>query len=429
MLRTTLLMAVLMIFSSQIVSAQIQVPAERQQGPIAITNVEIHTVSNGVIENGTILFEDGVITAVGQNVTIPAGTRRIAMQGKQVYPGMIASQNQMGLYEIGAVDMTVDLNEQGNINPNIRPEVAVNPESRHIGTARSSGVLVAVSTPGGGLISGQSSAMNLDGWSWEQMLLESGVGLVINWPSPNNENNYTRTLRSAKEYFATARAYHRAVEAAENGNAPRPEADSKLEAMGPFLTGERPVLINANEVRQIQDAITWAVQEGLKPVIVGGRDAHLVAGQLVEHDVPVMITSVLTSPNRAWESYDNGYTLPARLHEAGVRIAITGGSSAPYAFRTRNEAGAAVAFGLSPLEAYKAVSLNPAQILGIDDRVGSIEPGKDATFIITDGFPLEYRTQIEQAFIQGREIDMMDVHKQFYEKYKQKIDTWESASN
>jgi imidazolonepropionase-like amidohydrolase len=405
--------------------AQNHIPAPPQNGAIALVGGTVHPVSGPAIEGGTVVFEDGVITAVGRDVQIPAGADRIDVSGLHVYPGLIDGFSQMGLYEIGAVDMTVDVNERGDINPNVRVELAVNPESRHIGTARSNGVLVTVTTPGGGwgagLISGSSAALVLDGWSWEQMTLRAPVAMNVTWPNPNNEDNYEQRIRELREAFASARAYRSARGAHEAGQGPRHPVDARWEAMIPVLEGDIPVVVSAGELRQLQDALEWAEDEGVRLVLRGGADAWYVAEHLAAKDIPLLLTSVMSAPNRVWEPYDGAYGLPARLHEAGVRFAITGGSSAPYANRLPYEAGSAVAFGLSADEALKALTLYPAQFLGIDDRVGSLEAGKDATLIITTGDPLDYPTTIERAFIQGRDIDMMDAHRFFFEKYMEKV--------
>lgn len=398
-----------------------QTPAPSQGQPIALIGGTIYTVSDGVIENGTILFEDGVITAIGTNVQIPMGTERVDVSGKEIYPGLIDSYSRMGIFEIGAVNMTVDINETGRFNPNISPEIAFNPESRHIGTARTNGVLTAVTAPGGGIIAGQSSAMMLDGWSWEDMVIKPGTGMIVNWPSAGDDD-YEDDIRDLRDFVAGAKAYQTAKQAYMNGNAPRKDIDSRLEAMAGVLSGDQPVVVEADELRQIQDAVTWAEEEGLRLIILGGRDSHYVANHLVEKEIPVIITSVLDAPDRDWEGYDDQYSLPAKLHEAGVNFAIDGGSSAPYTFRLANEAGAAAAFGLGIDEALRAVTLSPAQILGIDNRVGSLQTGKDATLLITSGNPLEYSSRIEQAYIEGRKIDMTDAHRALYEKYRQKVD-------
>jgi len=411
----------IIFFLLMAVSVSAQTPAPQQSQPVALTGGTIYTVSDGVIENGTIIFEDGVITAIGQNVQIPMGAERVDVTGKEIYPGMIDAYTRMGIFEIGAVDMTVDINEAGDFNPNVTPEIAFNPESRHIGTARTNGVLTALTTPGGGIISGQSSAMMLDGWSWADMILQSGTGMMVNWPSADDDD-YGDELLGLHDFVANAKAYHKAKQAFMNGNAPRVENDSRLEAMGDVISGDQPVVVEADEMREIQDAVTWAEDQGFRIIIMGGRDAHYIADFLVEKDVPVIITSVLDAPDRDWEAYDDIYRLPARLEAAGVTYAIAGGSSAPYTFRLANEAGASAAFGLTLEQAFHAVSLAPAEILGLDDRIGSLETGKHATLLITTGNPVEYSSQIEQAYIQGRKIDMVDAHRELYEKYRQKVE-------
>lgn len=412
------------------------IPAAKQSRPIALTNARINTVANGVIENGTIVFADGKITAVGRDVAIPANAQRIDVSGKEIYPGLVGANSQMGLFEIGGFDVTIDLRELGDFNPNARTHIAFNPETRHLGPTRSNGVLVTVSAPQGGTVSGLASAMQLDGWTWEEMTLAPEVGLIVNWPSMggggrfgggffqqqgnnggNAQSRYDEAVDRLRNYFAEARGYRKARQAA----ADRHETDSRLEAMIPVLEGRIPVLVNANDLRQIQDAVTWAEQEGVKMVLLGGRDAGYVADLLARRQIPVVISTVLDAPGRDWEGYDHVYSLPARLHRAGVRFAIAGGSSAAYAYRLPYEAGAAISFGLPEDEALKAVTLYPAQFLGFADRVGSLEVGKDATLLITTGNPLEYATIIEQAYVQGREIDMDDQQRKFFEKYEEKI--------
>lgn len=416
--------------------AQVRMTVPPQSEPIALQGATIHTVANGVIDNGTIVFENGVITALGANVDIPAGARVVDVSGKHIYPGLIDSYSTVGISEIGAVDVSNDTNELGDFNPNVRAEVAVNGESRHIGTTRSAGILVTLTTPGGGLVSGLSSAMNMEGWTWEEMSLEGAAAMNVNWPNPmarrggggfggfpgfpggqgQNRPTYEEQVQSLKSFFADARAYRDAVRAGETVR-----SDSRYDAMIPVLDGEIPVVVSADGVAQINDAITWAESEDLRLVIRGGRDAIHVADRLVAANVPVILTSTLSAPGRAYEGYDREYSMPAQLHAAGVKFAIAGGGDAAYTNRLQWEAGVAVAFGLPEEEAVKAVTLNAAEIVGIDDRVGSLEPGKDATLLITTGNPLDTRSEIEQAYIQGRELDMMDIHKWFFEKYMTKV--------
>ncbi|MEX2532189.1 MAG: amidohydrolase family protein [Gemmatimonadota bacterium] len=395
-----------------------QIPAAEQSRPIALTGGTIHPVSGPSIEDGTLVFEGGLITAIGTAVDVPSGALEVNLEGRHVYPGLIDANSSVGLFEIGGWDVTIDLEELGDINPNVRAQVAFNPESRHIGTTRSAGVLVAVSSPAGGLISGQAAAMALDGWSWEQMTLAAPVGMVVNWPGTGNQEQYRERVRVLREAFDEARAY-RTARLSERG-AEHPE-DARWEAMIPVFSGDIPLIVDADGVQQIQDAVAWAEEEELRIVIRGGQDAGFVADHLAARQIPVLLSAVQDSPGREWEGYDGVYSLPARLYDAGVRFGIAGSSSAPYAHRLPWEAGTAVAFGLPEGEALRAVTLSPAEFLGIDDRVGSLEVGKDANLLITTGSPLEYHTQIEQIFIQGRDIDLMDAHREFYEKYSQKV--------
>lgn len=418
------LFGVLLLLLPFSLHAQAPVPTPAQTAPIALEGATIHTMAGQVIENGSILFENGVITRIGTDISAryPAGTQRRDVSGKHIYPGLIDAWNQIGIYEIGAVGMSTDINEQGPVNPNARVERSFNPESRHIAVGRSAGVLTSVTTPGGGLVSGQSAAMMMDGWTWEEMTLKSGLGMIINWPNARNAERYAGQLEALQDVFDNARAYRRARIAMEAGRAPHHDFDARLHAMIPLFEGEMPVVVNANEVQQIQDAVTWAESEGLDIILLGGRDAPLVAHQLREKDVPVIVTTVLSSPFRNWEAYDTRYALPLKLHEAGVRFAIAGGNSAANVNRLPFEAGAAAAFGLPVEAALRALTAAPAEILGLDHRIGTLEVGKDATLLITSGNPIEYSTQVEQVFIAGRESDMMDAHRELYQKYREKLD-------
>jgi len=397
-------------------AAQEVIPAPPQRAPVALVGGTIHTVANGVIENGTIVFDDGRITALGANVTVPSNAERVDISGKHVYPGLIDAFSSVGITEIGSVDVTNDTSELGNVNPNVRAEVAVNAESRHIGTTRSNGVLVTLTSPSGGLVSGMAAAMNLDGWTWEEMTLKAPAALIVNWPN-SGSNGYQDDLAELKDIFDTARAYRTMK---ETGNASTIATDPRWEAMIPVFSGDLRIIVAADDVKQMEDAIAWADAEELEIILRGGRDAWHRADRRAQSQVPVLLTTVIDGPSRNWEPIDAAYGQPRRLHEAGVRFAITGGSSAAYANRLPYEAGAAIAYGLPPDEALKAVTLYPAQFLGLDDRIGSLQTGRDATLLITTGHPLEYSTIVEQAYIQGRKIDMMDAHKRFFEKYREK---------
>lgn len=409
---------VALVFCSVGLSAQ--TPAPPQQQPVAITGGTIHTVSHGVIENGTIVFVDGKITALGTNVQIPSGAEVIDASGKHVYPGLIHSRTTLGLTEIGRIAESTDLTEGGNINPNIRAQVAVHPISEHIPVAAVNGILTAVPTPTGSLIAGKPAAMMTDGWTWEQMTLREGVGMSINWPSLQNPATYRETLAELQQAFDEARRYKKAREAMTSGQGVDHAVDIRWEAMIPVLKGEMPVLVSAGDLRQIQAALAWTEKEGLKTVLVGDRDMGLVAEQLADKNIPVILTGVISGPAQQWQGYDEGYKTPLQLHEAGVTFSIAGDASAAYALRLPHHAASAVAFGLPEEEGLKSVTINAARILGIDDLVGSIETGKDATLMITNGSPLQMWTEIDQVFIRGRKIDMTDKQKRLYEHYKEK---------
>lgn len=427
----------LLAASASAVSAQVGMTVPPQSQPVVLRGATIHTMANGTITNGMIVLDGGKITAIGQNVEIPRGARVVDVTGKHIYPGLIDAYSTVGISEIGAVDVSNDVQELGDYNPNVRAEVAVNAESRHIGTTRSAGVLVAFSTPGGGVVSGLSSAMSLEGWTWEEMSLKGAAALNVNWPDPNARprrfgggpppgfpgagarpapKTYAEQVQELKDFFAEARAYRDAVAAGQ-----QPRTNTKYTAMIPVLNREIPVIIAADGVSQINDAITWGKEENLRIVIRGGRDAIHVADRLKAENVPVILTSTMAAPNRDHEGYDEAYSTPARLHAAGVKFAIAGDGGALYSNRLPWDAGVAVAFGLPEEEAMKAVTINAAEMLGVSDRVGSLEVGKQATLLITTGTPLDMTTNIVQAYIQGREIDMNDIQKHFFNKYMEKI--------
>ncbi len=426
------------VFAPAAAHAQVRMTVAPQEVPVVLRGATIHTVTNGVIQNGMIVMDRGKITAIGTNVEIPRGAKVVDVTGKHIYPGLIDAYSTVGITEIGSVDVSNDITEIGDFNPNVRAEVAVNAESRHIGTTRSAGVLVAFSTPEGGVISGLSSAMSLEGWTWEEMSMKGAAALNVNWPDPNARprrfggggppggpgarapqpapKTYAEQVEEIKSFFGEARAYRDAVAAGQPFR-----TDSRYAAMIPALKGDIPVVVAAEGVAQINDALTWGKEEGLKIVIRGGRDAIHVAERLKAENVPVILTSTMAAPNRDYEGYDGAYSSPAKLHAAGVKFAIAGGSGALYSYRLPWEAGVAVAFGLPEEEALKAVTINAAEFMGIADKVGSLEVGKEATLLITTGTPLDMTTNISQSYIQGREIDMNDIQKHFFKKYMEKI--------
>ncbi len=401
------------LLTSMFSVSQAQVPAPQQDRPIVLKGAVIHTLTGPSIENGILLMENGKITAVGNDIQIPENAIVKELDGRHIYPALIHGRNLMGLTEIGQVQVTSDFSELGTINPNVRAETAYHPASTHIGVAAASGIGVTVITPSGGLISGLSAAMFTDGWTWDQMILKAPVGLVVNWPNMLNNRNLSQQLNELQEAFDKARRYHHARNASDSH-----PIDIRWEAMRPVFDGEQTVFLQANEISQIQAAISWAEKENIRIVLTGARDAGYIAKQLAEKNIPVMVGGVIGGPARQWEFYGEAYALPAKLYRARVNFFIAGDMGTASAYRLPHHAAAAVAFGLPEDEAIKAITLYAAQILGLDDQMGSLEPGKDASIIVTDGNPLEFSTRVELMFLQGRQIDLYSKHQQLYDKYQ-----------
>ncbi len=412
-------LSVLLIISCLLSKTHGQVPSPVQRKPVALINGTIVTVSGAIIENGAVVFQDGKITAVGTDVDIPDDALIEDISGRYLYPAMIHSGTYLGLMEVFMVRETIDIREHGDINPNVRAEVAFNAGSRHIPLARSHGIGLAMVTPAGGIISGMAAAMLTDGWTWEEMVYHAPAGMVINWPSMRNEKERDKALEKLNKAFEKARRYHKAKQAAVNHYH---ATDLRWEAMIPVIKGDIPVIISASEYRQIQSAIEWAEKEDLQIILSGVAQASMVIPHLKDRDIPLIVNSVFSGPSRQWEPYDQSLSLPAKLYKAGIRFAISGEASAANTIRLPNHAAAAVAFGLPEKEALKSITLYPAQIFGIDNKMGSIEKGKDASLIIANGNLLHLSTQIEQVYIKGRKTDMKDHHKLLYEMYMEKYE-------
>jgi imidazolonepropionase-like amidohydrolase len=408
-----------------------EVPGQAAGHPVALVGGTIHPVDGPVIERGTLLLHQGKIVAVGVDVPLPNGTEQIDVAGKHLYPGMIESLTNLGLTEIDSIRATQDRQETGQINPNVRAQVAFNPDSELIPVARANGVLAVVCAPAGGLISGTSALMQLDGWTWEDMTVKPAAGLHLEWPrsmpsvdwfsgttSAVDEGARTAALAAIKQAFADARAYRAARQAAPAaGEAP---FDARWEAMLPVLEGQTPLVVQADDLRQIQSALAFAAAEKVRLILYGGYDAVLAADVLKRHDVPVVVAGVHRLPQRRSDPYDDPYTLPARLHAAGVRFCISGADDAWNVRNLPYHAATAAAYGLPPDVALRAITLAPAEIFGVADRLGSLTAGKDATFVVADGDLLEVATRVERAYIQGRPVDLSSRQTRLWEKYKEK---------
>jgi imidazolonepropionase-like amidohydrolase len=409
--------------------------APPQTNTIVLTNARVHTISDREISDGFVVIKEGRIAELGSMQSFDSrlqdGLEVIDCQGLHIYPGLVSASTDIGLNEVSSVRATIDTTETGNLTPEVRAAVAVNPDSWHFPVARSNGVLTFGVRPTGGSIPGRMSVMRADGWTWEDMTVVGDAGLLINWPNVRPSNAWWMN-QSEEEQLRRSREAVQTIDDAFNGAeayfAARDADDAtpfsiRFEAMGPALRGETPVYISAQELDQIRSAVTWATDRGLKPIIVGGRDAHLCTDFLKRHDVAVIVTGTLRMPRRSDAAYDEAFTLPAALEAAGVTwcLAGTGGSSnernLPY------HAAMAVAHGLDHDVALRSITLSAAELLGVGDRLGSIEKGKDATLIVTTGDPLEMATQVELAFIDGRQIDLSnkqtDLAKKYREKYRQ----------
>ena len=407
------------------------------RGTFAIRNARIVTVSGADIENGTVVIRDGKLEAVGANVTVPAGAQTIDGTGLSVYPGMIDAGTNMGLVEVPqGANGTVDTSEVGDLNPNAKAITAVNPHSAHIAVTRVEGITSTLSTPTGGLISGQAALINLLGTAQKEMAVVSNSALVINYPriggggggfggfqQPANLSETLTTnerrVEEIRKMLRDAEAYGRAQDAyARDKSLPRPDRNVVLEPLVPYVRGEQPVIFRADREAEIRSAIKFAEEMKLKPIILGGNDAWKVATLLKEKNVPVILTGIFSLPSREDDAYDVLYEQPAKLQQAGVRYAISTGDAGAEVRNLAQYAGMAAAYGLSKADAVKAVTLYPAQIMNVADRLGSIEAGKMANLVVTDGDLLEIRTRIRYLFIDGRPVVLSSRHTELNDAFK-----------
>jgi imidazolonepropionase-like amidohydrolase len=438
-----LVCAICVICGGTVLAQQIGNPTTQDgvlppRGVFAIRNAHIVTVSGPDIENGTVVIRDGKIEAVGASVNVPSGAQTIDARGLSVYPGMIDAGTNMGLVEVPqGANGTVDLAEVGDFNPNAKAIIAVNPHSAHIAVTRVEGVTNTVTAPTGGLISGQAALINLLGTSPKEMAVVPNAALVINYPrvagggggfggfqqQPANlsetlEAN-ARELDRLRKILRDAEAYGRAQDAyAKDRSLPRPDQNVVLDALVPYVHGEQPVMFRADREAEIRGAIRFAEELKLRPIILGGDDAWKVASLLKEKNVPVILTGVFSLPLREDDFYDTLYESPAKLQQAGVRFCISTGDPGAEVRNLPLYAGMAAAYGLSKTDALKSVTLYPAQIMNVADRLGSIEPGKMANLVVTDGDLLEIRTHIRYLFIDGRPVVLTSRHTELNDAFK-----------
>ena len=407
----------------------------------------VHPVASAEIQNGSVLVKDGKIVGVGRNLAAPKGVRIIEGKGLHVYPGMIDSATQLGLAEINSTRESVDTGELGKFDPQLRAEVAINPASEHIPVVRANGITTVITLPmtageGGGrrgagagnIIGGQAALVHLDGWTWEEMDIKKSAGMAMRMPTilslggrgggdmpaeiagrfsyTDSKKNYETELRELREFFEEARRYQRAKSANQKGFRP----DLKLEAMLPVLEGTESLIIMAGRERSIRDAVQFADQQKVHVIIADPRELGNMGPELKARNIPAILGPTLALPLHEDDPYDAAYTLPDQFFKAGVKFAF-GTFNNEFVRNIPYQAATAVAFGLPYDEALRAVTLNAAQIWGVGDRLGSIEEGKMADLMITDGDPLEAKTQVKQLFIKGKNVDLDNKHKRLYEKY------------
>jgi imidazolonepropionase-like amidohydrolase len=406
---------------------------------LLLSGATIHTLTGKIIAAGDVLVQDGKIKDVF-DVTQPARTRHakiIDLKGLHLYPGLIALNTELGLVEIGAIRATRDDREVGEFTPEVQSWLAVNPDSELLAVARANGVAYFEPVPLGALVAGQSGLLALDGWTSEQMTVKKAIALHVFWPGmgldttpkeraadpkkwkslEDQAKEHREKLKALEDFFDEARAYAKAKGAAKD-----PAAFRKVpawEAMLPVVRSEVPITIHADDVREIRAAVKWAESNHLKIVLAEARDAWRVASLLASNNVPVIYNHVFTQPSRDSDAYDAHFAAPAVLQKAGVKVVF--GLSGDRSSLVKNlpyDAAQAVAFGLPAEEALKGLTLYPAQLAGVADRLGSIEASKDATLFAADGDILDIRSNVKRMWIAGKEISLESRHTRFYEKYK-----------
>lgn len=408
--------------------AQVPAPGEPQSGPILILNGTAHLGDGTVINSAAIAFDQGKITSVTSTSSFTEDQSNyevIDASGKHIYPGFILPNTDLGLREVNAVRATVDAVERGELKPNIRALPAYNTDSELIPTLRFNGVLTAQITPQGGTISGTSSIVQLDAWNWEDASMKADDGLHVFWPlkklpprwwmgetGPQKNENYKKSLEGLTKIFEEVQSYR------NNGKSP---ANLKLDAILGTIEGDQTVYMHVNGAEAIVNSVEFAKKNGVKRIVlVGANDAMYVKEYIKENNLPIILNNLHRLPSRAEEDVDLPYKLPKLLNDEGIKFCLSYAGPA----NSRNLpffAGTSVAYGMEKEAALKSITLDAADILGIEDQVGSLAVGKDATLFICDGDALDMKTNIiTQVFVQGRKATMEAMQQRLYEKYKSK---------
>lgn len=402
-------------------------PAPANTGTFYIVNATVHTGTGTVLSNATIEITKDKITKVGAGISAPAGSKTIDAAGRQVYPGIILSNSNLGLREIGAaVRGSNDYREIGDVNPNVRSIVAYNTDSKIINTLRSNGILLADVVPEGSLLTGSSSIVQLDGWSWEEAAYKLDNGIHLDMPSlmirqgRQPAENSKNPLEGAYQQIDYIKNFFRAAKAYQEEKT-HEETNLKLESVKGLFDNTQTLFVHCDRVKEMLVSVDFAREFGFKVCIVGGRESYQIAPLLAQNKLSVILNTVHDLPELADDDVDQPFKTPFMLQRAGVQFAITDIDEHTIGRNIMFTAGTASAYGLTKEQALQAITLSAANILGIGDRTGSIEVGKDANIIISEGDILDMRTsKITHAFIQGRNINLDDKHQQLDRKYEEK---------
>ncbi len=410
-------------------------PAPKQNKKTAITNAVIHVGNGTVIENGTLVFDNGKITYSGAAAGAPSAETIVDAKGKHVYPGIILPASTLGLQEISGVRGSTDINELGELNPSIHSIVAYKAESIVTNTLRANGILLAHVAPGGQLVAGQSSVVQLDAWNYEDAAYKIDNGMHFYMPSllarpgggrfaallallgPQQPADPVKAaldrIEGVKAFFREAKAYHQK----DAGK----EINLKFEATKALFEKKQKLYIHCSQVKQMLVAIDFVKEFGFDVVLIGASDSWQIADLLKQHNIAVILTQEHNLPTLDDDDVDQPYKAATALHKAGVLFCLNDDDPQNRGRNLPFNAGTAAAYGLGKEEALKAITLNAAKILGIDDKTGTLEVGKDANIVISEGDILDMKSSIiTNAYIQGRGITLSSKHTQLYERYKHK---------
>ena len=422
----------LLIASSNLIHAQDDVyPAKKQEGAIFIKGGTVHVGNGQVLANTSLEVKEGKIVNIANNIIPSSGATTVDASGQHVYPGLILSISNLGLIEVSTVRATVDATEIGEYNPSVRSLVAYNTDSKVINTLRTTGITLANIVPQGGTISGSSSVVQLDAWNWEDAAYATDNAIHINIPAlynrPTRFGGFTgmqgaqsdpikkglEEVEEVKQFFREAKAYGTQTQ--------HPKTNLKLQAVQGLFSKKQKLFIHCDVVREILVAIDFKKEFDFDIVLVGASESYQVADLLKQNNIPVVLNQMHSLPTAEDDGVDQPYSLPAQLQKAGVLFAINDEDGQQRGKNLPFNAGTAAAYGLSKEEALSSITLNAAKILGIADKTGSVEKGKDANIVISDGDILDMRSnKISLVMIQGRIVNLTDKHKQLYERYKLK---------